>query len=80
MEVSGPKSSCYCTLDVLTPCFINCLIERVFCVVCPTLLAFFEYLCAVLTFYLSRSACRMLWVFVFLQTVLCCVCIFLLQV
>lgn len=77
MEVSGPKSSCYCTLAVLTPCFINCLIERVFCVVCPTLLAFFEYLCTVQT--LSKFTCLMLWVFVFLWTVLCSVCLFLLQ-
>lgn len=37
MEVSGPKSSCCCTLGVLTLSFINCLIERGFCVVCPTL-------------------------------------------
>lgn len=45
MKVSGHKSSCYCTLSVLSPCFINCLIERGFCVVFPTLPAFFEYLC-----------------------------------
>lgn len=75
MEVSGPKSSCYCTLGVLTPCFINSLIERVFCVVCPTLPAFFEYLCTVL----GRFTCLMLWVFVFLQADLCCICFFLLQ-
>lgn len=79
MEVSGPKSSCYCALGVLTPSFINCLIERRFCVVCPTLPAFFEYLCAMLMFYLSKSTCLMLWVFVSLQTVLCCVCLFLLR-
>lgn len=60
---------------MLTPCFINGLIERVFCVVCPTLPPFFEYLCAVL----GRFTCLMLWGFVFLRTVSCCVCLFLLQ-
>lgn len=62
IEVSGPKSSCCCTISVLTPCFINCLIERGFCDVRPTLPAFFEYLCTVLMFYLSKPTCLMLWV------------------
>lgn len=79
MEVSRPKSSCYCALGVLTPCFINCSVERGFCVVCPTLPAFFDYLCTILMFYFSKSGCLMLWVFAFLQTVLCCACLFLLQ-
>lgn len=47
VKVSSPKSSCYCVLSVLTPCFINCLIERGLCVVF-TLPASSEYLSAVL--------------------------------
>jgi len=46
-KVSGPESSWYCALSMLTPCFSNCLIENVFCVLVPTLLACSEYLCTV---------------------------------
>lgn len=75
IEVSGPKSSCCCTISVLTPCFINCLIERGFCDVRPTLPAFFEYLCTVLMFYLSKPTCLMLWVCFFFCKLLYVVCV-----